>query len=541
MKKYCYDTLGVLIDVSRNAVMDIDTFKKYIVYLEKMGYNCIWLYSEDTYEVKEEPFFGYLRGRYTREELRELDDYAFQHGIELIPCIQTLAHLRSFMRWNKVNIDSGDVLLVDDERTYEFVENLIKTVSGIFRTRRLHIGMDEAWDIGRGKHLDKYGFEPYTEIMRRHLARVNEIVKKYGCSAIIWSDMFIRPWNSNEYTSLGEKGVLEVPKDVINAVPDDVELVYWDYYYVTKEHYLNNITTHKQFNNNLWFGGAAWSWRSFAPNNHYSLSSMLPAIDACREAGIRNIVLTIWGDNGCEASRYSTLPALLHIAEYARGNSDEEKIKSKFRRIFGAEYDDFMLLDDLDNIHHTYKDHERATRKVLYPDLFNGFLDTVVKEGFGKEFSRLADLYRDSAQKSRKWAFMFRSYAALADVMAVKYELGVKTRAAYQKGDKEELRRLANEDYTILLKHLRTFQLAFEKQWYTENKPYGFDVQELRIGGVAIRAESCKRRLLDYAKGKISEIPELAEKLIEISPTSYLYKNNEYDFLSTVSTLWGAE
>ena len=147
--------------------------------------------------------------------------------------------------------------------------------------------------------------------------------------------------------------------------------------------------------------------------------------------------------------------------------------------------------------------------------LFTGFLDTVVKEGFGKEFSRLAAHYRDSAKRSRKWSVMFRSYAALAEVMSVKYELGVKTRAAYQKGDKEELYRLANEDYTLLLKKLRNFQLSFEKQWYSENKPYGFDVQELRIGGVATRAESCKRRLLDYAKGKISEIPELAEKLIE--------------------------
>ena len=131
--------------------------------------------------------------------------------------------------------------------------------------------------------------------------------------------------------------------------------------------------------------------------------------------------------------------------------------------------------------------------------------------------------------------------SALADVMAVKYELGVKTREAYKRDDKKELLRLVKEEYSILLKRLRAFQLALEKQWYTENKPYGFDVQELRSGGVFTRTESCKRRLLDYANGKISEIPELDEELIEISPTSYLYKNNEYDFLATVSTLWGAE
>jgi len=541
MKKYCYDTLGVMIDVSRNAVMNIDSFKKYIIYLEKMGYNCVWLYSEDTYEVEGEPFFGYLRGRYTRAELRELDDFAFEHGIELIPCIQTLAHLRSYIRWHKVNVDYDDVLLADDERTYAFIDNLIKALSSTFRTRKIHVGMDEAWSVGRGNHLKIHGYEPRPDIMKRHLERVNAIVKKYGCSAIIWSDMFICTWSGGTYTALGEKGTFQVPKNVVDSVPEDVELVYWDYYYETKQHYENNIKTHKHFNSKLWFAGGVWSWRSYVPNNHYSISSMIPALDACREAKIKNIVMTIWGDNGCEASRYSTLPALLYIAEYARGNKDEEKIKAKFKRIFGADYDSFMELDDADNIHYSYDGHERASRKVLFTDLFSGFLDTAVKEGYSAELARLAESYRISAKKYRKWAYLFNSHAALCDVMAVKYELGVKTRRAYQSGDKEELLRLANEDYSILIKRLRAFRLALQKQWFTENKPQGFDVQELRVGGVAIRAESCQSRLLDYVKGKLTEIPELAEQLIEIKHTDNLYKPADYDYLSTVSTLWGNE
>ena len=541
MKKYNYDTLGVMLDVSRNAVMSVESFKKYLIYLEKMGYNCVWLYAEDIYEVEGEPFFGYLRGRYTREELRELDNFAYEHGIELIPCIQTLAHLRSFFRWNKVEVDDADVLLADDERTYQFIENLIKSVSSTFRTRKIHVGMDEAWSVGRGKHLKIHGYEPRADIMKRHLERVNAIVKKYGCTSIIWSDMFICTWSGGSYTALGEKGTFEVPENVKASVPEDVSLVYWDYYYATKQHYDNNIKTHKHFNRKLWFAGGVWSWRSYVPNNHYSITSMVPALDACRENGIRDIVMTIWGDNGCEASRYATLPSMLYIAEYARGNTDEEKIKAKFKRLFGADYDAFMQLDDADNIHFSYDKHERASRKVLFTDLFSGFLDTAVKEGYSLELAKLADAYKASAKKYRKWSYLFNSQAALCDVMAVKYELGVKTRAAYKAGDKQELRRLANEDYTLLIKRLRTFQLALEKQWYTENKPHGFDVQELRVGGVAIRAESCKRRLLDYANGKIAEIPELSDELIQIKPTDYLYKPADYDYLATVSTLWGAQ
>ena len=96
MPKYKYERFGVMIDMSRNAVMNLNSLKNFITVLKKIGYNCVMLYTEDTYEIKGEPFFGYLRGRYTAEELREIDDYAFSIGVEVIPCIQTLAKNENF-------------------------------------------------------------------------------------------------------------------------------------------------------------------------------------------------------------------------------------------------------------------------------------------------------------------------------------------------------------------------------------------------------------------------------------------------------------
>ena len=70
MKKY--DTLGVMIDMSRNAVMSLDGLKRFLPLLKKMGYKTVFLYTEDTYEVENEPYFGYMRGRYTKQELKEI-------------------------------------------------------------------------------------------------------------------------------------------------------------------------------------------------------------------------------------------------------------------------------------------------------------------------------------------------------------------------------------------------------------------------------------------------------------------------------------
>ena len=64
-KKACverplFKTNGTMVDMSRNAVMNLKTLKNYIRIIAKMGYNCIFLYTEDTYEVEGEPYFGYL-------------------------------------------------------------------------------------------------------------------------------------------------------------------------------------------------------------------------------------------------------------------------------------------------------------------------------------------------------------------------------------------------------------------------------------------------------------------------------------------------
>lgn len=85
--------LGVMLDCSRNAVWNVSAVKRYMDALKKMGYNMLMLYTEDTYEVDNNPKFWYLRGRYSKDEMKELVSYGDKVGIEMIPCIQTLAHL----------------------------------------------------------------------------------------------------------------------------------------------------------------------------------------------------------------------------------------------------------------------------------------------------------------------------------------------------------------------------------------------------------------------------------------------------------------
>ncbi len=505
-------TLGVMLDVSRNAVMNMENLKRFITVLKKMGYNCLFLYAEDTYEVEGEPYFGYMRGRYTAEEMREMDEFASSIGVEIIPCIQTLAHLTPISRWQQYPMDTDDILMVDDEKTYELIDNMFKTLSKNFKTKRIHVGMDEAHMLGRGKHLDKYGYETVDVLMKRHLEKVCEIGDKYGYEIMIWSDMYFRPWNNHEYFI----DKVDMPEEYIKALPSNVIPVYWDYYSKDPNRYDNMLYNHKQISNKTWFAGGAWTWGGFMPHNACSLQCTPPAIDACKKYKIDNIMITLWGDNGAECSKYGVLPTLFFIAQLVKGNKDMELVKAKFKRMFGLSFEDFLLLDKPNEIAmpENSVDPVNPCKYMLYSDPFVGFLDSTVKLGEGKKYIEYAKELRATAKKTRKYGYLFNTASTLCDTLADKYELGVKTRAAYKAGDKAELLRLAKEEYTRVEANLKLFIKAFEKQWLYENKSCGFEVQEYRLGGLLYRIGSCKKQLIAYAEGKIDRIPELEEEIL---------------------------
>ena len=502
-----------MIDLSRNAVMSLEGWRKFLPLVKKMGYNAIFLYTEDTYEVEDEPFFGYMRGRYSIEEMRELEALGEEYGIEMIPCIQTLGHLRQIFKWGAFKKDTASTLLVGDERTYELIDRMFKTLSGVFKTRRIHVGMDEAEDLGLGNYLRENGYDTQGNIMRRHLERVKEIADKYGYELLMWSDMFFRGWNGGKYYA--EK--TEVPKEYRDAVVDGITPVYWDYYMSEETRYEEMISNHRQLSKDIWFAGGIWTWLGFSPSNKYTLKTMLPAIRVCERERVKNVFFTMWGDNGAETSRFSVLPAMHYIGELGRGNTDEESIKAKFKSRYGIDFDEFCLLDDPNRVALNPEspfDNHSTSKYMFYSDYFNGHYDFTVREGGNEYYKELEGKLSAVAKKSRKYGYLFDTQAKLCRVLSDKYELGVKTRAAYKAGNKEELLRLANEEYSRLERSIPIFFKAFEKQWMLENKACGFEVQELRIGGLIARTSSCKRRLLDYVSGKLDSIPELEVEVL---------------------------
>ena len=174
-----------------------------------------------------------MRGRYNREELRELDAYAAEFGVEMVPAFQTLAHLNAALRWNAYAElrDIDDILLADYEPTYALIEKMIKSCREAFRTKRIHIGMDEAANLGLGRHRKLFGESKGIDIMYRHLERVMDICRRYGFQPMMWGDMFFALTGQDYHSEEG------VDASQLKQVPEDLSLIYWDYYADRRETY----------------------------------------------------------------------------------------------------------------------------------------------------------------------------------------------------------------------------------------------------------------------------------------------------------------
>lgn len=507
-----FSFLGAMVDCSRNGVMHAEAVRKMCRLTARMGFNALMLYTEDTYEVEGYPYFGYMRGRYSREELRELDAYAAFLGIELVGCIQTLAHLAAPLRWPSMSgmKDVNDILLADDENTYRLIDAMLGSVAQNLTSRRVHIGMDEAHMLGLGKYLQQHGYRQGFEIMNRHLSRVADLCKKHGLSPIMWADMYFRMFADDKgYYNIRT----QIPQEVMDGVPPQITLCYWDYYDTDPQVYDIMMEKHQKFRNPLMFAGGAWIWAGLAPLNRFSLHAARAALGSVRRKGVREVMVTLWGDDGAEGSRFASLTTLQAYAEACwNGHMEEEALAPRLLACAGAVWEDVMALS-LPNFPPHRKDQgdciQFPTRALLYQDVLAGLYDRHVAPGDGAFYGQCADELKQAARRNPLWAYVFEAVEAMCRVLAVKAELGVTLKAAYDGGERETLSRLAMETLPELAGQVEALYQCVREQWLAENKSFGLEVLCIRYGGLKQRLLEAGRLIEDYLQGRRDRLEEL--------------------------------
>ncbi len=513
-----FETLGFSLDLSRNGVIRVESIKKIIDVMALLGFNVLKLYMEDVFDLPGYPRFGYRRGKYSHEELKEIDDYAYSMGIEAIPAIQTLGHLSQYLRYGEAKDlrENGAVLLCGSEKTYEFIEAIVKTMRKCFRTKRLAVNCDEAGGVGNKKiKMEKRYLVAYDELIIPHLEKIREITAKYDFRPIVDGDLFYGHLGKGYYDfdfMADEKRKSEIP---------DLDIIYWDYYHMEYSDYETLLKGHKSLRDEIMFLGGIWIWSGQLPQVDFTIKSMTPAMQVCLDYGVKDVWAATFGDDGNETAIAFAIPSLLVFSEHCfRGKEcTEEIIYELSENVLRLDMNAFRALS---NYHYPWVNEIEKKeyiwpnymgKKIFYTDLFYNMTETYKLSDILTEHRAALETIKD-AGKGTPWEKYYDYARLIFEITTEKIGLILKVRKAYEEKNINSLAGMVSEIVKLKEKYITLMEMH-EKQWLDTYKAFGWEELGGRYAWVISRLDYAARTIGKYVKGELNAIEELEFDFVE--------------------------
>ncbi|MCP5062225.1 MAG: family 20 glycosylhydrolase [Ignavibacteriae bacterium] len=314
---------GISDDFSRGQVSSMENFKRIIDFISSYKMNTYMPYMEDVIQFDNYPEIGVGRGALSKNEIREIIEYADEHFVEVIPIFQTLGHFENILSQPKfikyADFPGGASLDITNEETYNFLETMLLEVFELFPSKYFHMGADESYDIGLGKSRAIVEETDLATVHANHYKRVYDICKKNNKEVMMYGDI-----------------ILNYP-NILEQIPKDITIVDWHYH--PKFNY-PSTKTFKEAGFNYIVSPSVWNFNSAFPENFYAI----PNIKTFTEDGINNnsigMINSSWGDFGAETFREYNLYGYAWSAQCAWNISESDITnfnKSFFNHFFDTE------------------------------------------------------------------------------------------------------------------------------------------------------------------------------------------------------------
>lgn len=221
---------GAMLDLA-SEVKPIERIYNDMILMAKARMNRVHLYMFDragvTMELESLPQSCWMKGAYTKQQMRELCRLADALGLMVIPEFDMPGHSRKLFevfedfRCDAPAVEGMKVTAVctGEPKLYELYEKLIPEILEVFPGPYFHMGGDEVemldlkvvclWDnCSKCRKLrEENGIKDRQEQYNYFVKRINEIVKKAGRNLIMWSDQ------------------MDCPRGAL--LPDDIIMHFW--------------------------------------------------------------------------------------------------------------------------------------------------------------------------------------------------------------------------------------------------------------------------------------------------------------------------
>jgi len=318
---------GISDDISRGQAATIENLKKFVQILSSFKINQYYLvYMQDMFHFKNYEEIGKGRGAYTKEEIKDLVEFASKRFVDIIPIFQTIGHWENILYqekyWKYGEFPASNSLNIANNGIYDLLDEMIGELSTVFISKYFHMAADESWDVGKGASHDYISKIGKGEAYFQHYNKVYDIAKKHGYEKIIiYHD------------------ILYKYKEILKNLPEDMIIMYWKYN-LKEEHPI--IDSLREFKFPVLVCPSIWDYNRIFPaiTNFEKNISNLVSYGYMR--GIEGEVTSSWGDYKNKELRENRLFGFVYSAEVGWNPKKTINLlnfwKGAFLYLFGANH-----------------------------------------------------------------------------------------------------------------------------------------------------------------------------------------------------------
>jgi len=191
----------------------------------------------------EEGSEGAEGGYFTQDQCREIVEYAKKHYITVIPEIEMPSHseevLTAYPELSCTHVPYKQAdFCVGNEKTFEFLENVLLEVMEIFPSEYIHVGGDEAskksWETCPlcQARMKKEGMKEIDELQSYLIKRMEKFLNKHGRNLLGWDEILeggLAP-NATVMSWRGTEGGLKAIEGGHRAIMTPGAYCYFDSY-----------------------------------------------------------------------------------------------------------------------------------------------------------------------------------------------------------------------------------------------------------------------------------------------------------------------
>jgi hypothetical protein len=234
--------------------------------------------------------------RYTRDEVRQVIDYARQRHVDVVPCMELYGHLHDLFRVEKfadLGLPRyGDEFDPRNPRVLAALSDWVAQTAKLFPSPWYHVGFDEPWSLGKiGVEPGKDPFKTFIGVLR-HVASE---AQRHNKRLLFWADIDAGASTLSNHPEL----VRELPGGVI-AVP---------WFYDARTNYDSFVQPLAQAGVSTVVAPAVWNWNELFPDYHRSIININGLTAAGKKFKTLGIMTTGWTDSAQTIYRQS-LPGL---------------------------------------------------------------------------------------------------------------------------------------------------------------------------------------------------------------------------------------